>query len=103
MSRYLSRGCREQLPVENQRSAVVCKEGLRDSACTMRSRFSNSSDLAPALEWQAGGSLNQSAVATQRATASPAHYCGIQHAVSELIRNQLDCPTDQGREILNLA
>jgi len=84
MSRYLSRGCREQLPVENQRSAVVCNEGLRDSACTMRSRFSNSSDLAPALEWQAGGSLNQSAVATQRATASPAHYYVFQHAVRAL-------------------
>ncbi len=81
MSRYLARGCREQLPVKNQRPAVVCNEELRDSARTMRSHFSNSSDLAPALEWQAGGSLTQGAGGTQCAIANRCQNC-----VSEALR-----------------
>src|SRR5438094_10405539 len=63
MPRYLSRCCREQLPVENQRPALVDNEELRDSARTMRSHFSDHL-TSPALEWQAGGSPTQAALYT---------------------------------------
>src|SRR2546426_11692146 len=60
MARYLSRRCRERLPVENKRPAVVYSERLRDSAALCAVTL-NLSDLAPAVEWQAGGSLTQGA------------------------------------------